>query len=208
MKRGPKPIDMTGEVYDRLTVISYQGSGRWVCECECGTTKPVSGVDLRRGRIRSCGCLWREKLEAGTRPTVHGLAGTPEYNTWQSMHRRCQDSERLEYQYYGARGIKVCDRWSSIEAFIEDMGPRPAGYTLDRIDPTGNYEPSNCRWADNDTQQNNKRASRRLTIGGRTQSLTQWAREVGISDQGLAARLHRGMTPEQAISTPLFGKGH
>jgi hypothetical protein len=127
----------------------------------------------------------------------------PLYYVWTKMKARCKNPTDHKWEHYGARGIKVCDRWiSSFEAFVEDMGERPEGTTLDRIEVNGDYEPGNCRWASYEEQANNKRNTVNLTYQGRTQSLTQWAREIGISKASLQNRFERGWSVEKALSTP------
>jgi len=105
------------------------------------------------------------------------------------MRRRCLDKNFKDYPNYGGRGIEVCERWNSFENFLADMGKRPPGMTLDRIDNDGDYEPGNCRWASHRTQMNNTRKNRFLTYGGKTASLSDWARHVGITPTCLSMRL-------------------
>jgi hypothetical protein len=134
------------------------------CECSCGNKTIVRLGNLRFGTVKSCGCL-QQRRSSETMSKIllkHGRnkrgKKMPEYISWQAMKRRCYNEKNDNYRYYGGRGIKVCDNWiNSFTNFFEDMGERPKGYTLDRIDPYGNYEPSNCRWATYKQQSNNQR---------------------------------------------------
>lgn len=201
-KRGPKPANLEGRVFGRLTAKSYDGRQRWVCECECGNVKIAPAPDLKRGRIRSCGCLHREIVKSGDCRRTHGGTGTPEYRSWTSMLRRCSDPKAVGYHRYGGRGIKVCERWQKFENFLEDMGSRPEGTTLDRYpDQDGNYEPSNCRWATYSEQAENMSTTVLITANGKCQSVSAWARELGVSSRAIHYRLSR-MTPEEAINRP------
>jgi len=120
------------------------------------------------------------------------------------MKSRCYTKSNIGYPYYGGRGITVCDRWlHSFENFLSDMGERPGPeYSLDRINPNGNYRPDNCRWATRETQDNNRRANRFLTWNGKTQTIAQWAKETGISKGTILNRLNWGWPIEDALSWP------
>lgn len=134
-----------------------------LCRCNCGTEKIVSVSNVKRGRSKSCGCLRGVNLKgadhsgANNASYRHGMAGTPTYTSWYAMRSRCNSVTDERYPDYGGRGIKVSDRWNSFSNFLEDMGLRPEGTTLDRIDVDGNYEPGNCRWATPLEQAQNKR---------------------------------------------------
>ena len=128
---------------------------------------------------------------------------TPEYKSWQSAKDRCFNPGATKYPRYGAIGITMCQRWAdSFEAFLEDMGPRPAGTTLERENNKGNYEPGNCRWATARDQAINRCSTRMLTINGKTQCVADWAREVHLRPARILARLYAGWTPEKAVLTP------
>lgn len=135
----------------------------------------------------------------------HGLTDTPIHRSWMSMHQRCRNSNDRAFKNYGGRGIVVCERWASFEAFLEDLGPKPEGYELEREDVNGNYEPGNCRWATIKEQANNRRTSRFITYDGRTQTIAQWADELGLKMHTLYRRVViRQMPLEQAMQPALL----
>lgn len=163
-----KNNDLTGKTFNRLTVLclsdlpsSRTNPRKWICRCVCGANTLAGTRELKSGRKKSCGCLLRESSRERMRKmkTKHGACGEKLYNVWRSMKSRCHRETDLDYCYYGARGIAVCDRWrESYSAFKEDVGSgwKP-GLTLDRIDNDGNYEPGNVKWSTMTEQALNRR---------------------------------------------------
>jgi hypothetical protein len=140
-----------------------------MCQCDCGNQKVIRAGDLKRGSARSCGCLSAELAKdrmLARKKHGHsvGFKQSPTYGTWCAMTQRCSNKNSTAYKYYGGRGIAVCDRWSLFENFLFDMGNRPEGKTLDRIDPNGDYELENCRWATWAQQVSNKRNSKTKSV--------------------------------------------
>jgi len=147
-----------GRLFVKEFAYSKNNRGYWVCECECGNFKTVCDSELLRGNVKSCGCYRKDRL------TVHGhnrldSGPSPTHNSWRGMRERCDDPNNINYPRYGALGVTVFPQWALFENFLSDMGERPAGKTLDRINPFGNYEPSNCRWTTYKEQSANKRAN-------------------------------------------------
>lgn len=133
-------------------------------------------------------------------PLTHRKTFTPEYASWKAMRNRCNYKGNKSYSYYGGRGITVCERWDSFVNFLADMGSKPEGYTLDRIDVNGNYEPSNCRWASKSQQLRNTSRAKVATLNGKTQSIHDWVKELGLKYTTVKTRIwNLGWTPEQAL---------
>ena len=189
-----KLIELTGKKFGRWTVVSEAGRGKrravtWLCRCECGTQKVISGNNLRSGNTKSCGCLSQEL--SSRRNRTHGMYGTPVYKVWIRMRNRCNNPNNTAYKDYGGRGIKVCTRWDSFETFYADMGERPKGLTIERIDNNGSYEPTNCKWATTTEQHRNTRTNRMIKYGGESKCVSAWAEELGIKYSILYGRLNR-----------------
>lgn len=153
-------IDLTGRKFGRLTVIRRVGKRKggdikWACECQCGQNIIVSANHLKDGHTKSCGCLRHEI--SSIRMTKHGMSKTLTYRTWASMKSRCQNPNEPRYKDYGGRGISVCDRWLKFENFLEDMGEKPRGLTLDRKNNDRGYCKENCKWSSKQEQARNRR---------------------------------------------------
>lgn len=157
----PNPVS-AGTRFGRWTVTENSGPGERTvpCRCDCGTRKRATITNLRSGKSQSCGCIRREMVTEHN--TSHGQSGTSEYWIWKAMIQRCTNPNDQRWADYGGRGITICQRWrESFEAFYADMGPRPVGLTLERVDNDAGYSPGNCKWATRAEQARNKRPSRR-----------------------------------------------
>lgn len=180
----PKRIypDITGQTFDKLTAVSiYKAHKRkaplWILSCTCGGGIILSQSTLRSRKTQNCGC---SALPINGSPT-HGMSRAREYYIWNNMRERCAKPNNLHYARYGGRGIKVCDRWSNFANFITDMGRAPDGYSIDRLDNDGNYEPSNCKWIPIADQAKNKSTNRFIEFEGKRLHLAGWARELNTS---------------------------
>lgn len=196
--------DLTGERFGRLLVLQRDGCNKhgqvkWWCECDCGTQKHILGMCLSRGETQSCGCLHKE-ITAKVNLS-HGMSGTGIYAIWRSMMDRCHLPTSQSFARYGARGISVCQRWQSFENFYADMGNKPAGKSLERIDVNGDYCPENVVWADAKTQANNRRSNVVLEHNGKKQTMQQWCDELDLKIGTVWARLNvYGYSVEKALT--------
>lgn len=195
MKLHHNARDITGQRFGKLTALrpvqSHRGKLRWLFLCDCGRHHEAVGTSVTSGDVVSCGC-YRSRL--GGRPNRKA------YHSWYNMHQRCSNPQDKSFQHYGERGIRVCDRWRSFSAFLEDMGRPSKGESLDRIDVDGDYEPSNCRWATPGTQANNKTNNRVIIFRAQSLTLAQWAERLGLTVSCLWRRLHSGMPIERALT--------
>ena len=209
-RRGNGFDNLTGRKYGRLTVLglSEKRSGRksyWVCECECGKQKLVRSDSLKCGQVQSCGCLRDEKGFVNLDRTTHGDTPTGAHarlwQTWQGIKQRTTNQNDKSYPRYGGRGIKMCPEWrDSYIAFRE--WALENGYsddlTIDRIDVNGDYEPSNCRWATQKEQSNNRRSNVLIEWDDKTLNIEQWSEATGIPYKVLHDRYRRyGLRPPE-----------
>lgn len=199
-----RAAELPQKTFGRLTVVGREGLiGRhaaWQCRCSCGVLTVVKGTRLRSGNVVSCGCEYRER--PNYRGRTHGMTQTPTYKTWCAMRRRCHDQAATNFDRYGARGVTVCERWEAFENFLADMGERPVGMSLDRIDNARGYEPRNCRWATPTQQARNTRNNRMLSHAGETLCMADWAERTGLPYSVIASRVEHGWSDGRALTTP------
>lgn len=207
-RRSNRFKDITDQTFTRLTARNLHGKRGsqmlWDCDCSCGGKAVVTTSHLLNGHTQSCGCLQRERT--GISHTKHGMRHTRIWNAWSNMKNRCENPKNWNYYKYGARGIKVCERWQSFENFYTDMGDPPSPkHSLDRYpEQNGNYEPGNVRWATAKMQTNNLRSNRLLTYNGETHTMQGWCDKLGIGQGTLSTRLNRlKWSVERALSEPV-----
>jgi hypothetical protein len=203
---------LTGQRIGRLIVQERsendgQNRAQWLCLCDCGNAKVVKSASLVRLETRSCGCLGRETrkvngdLVGQRRDHAFSRRRMPSLRrTWEAMLARCTDPTNKGFANYGGRGITVCKEWlESFAQFAIDVGRRTEGCSLERKDNDGNYCKDNCTWATRTEQANNRRTNRRITVDGVTQTVAQWARQLGISCHVIHTRIYKGMDEIEAV---------
>ena len=200
--------DLTGRTFFRLTVIrpvTVNRRTKWECECSCGNTKIVDGLDLINGGVKGCGCWHKDAMaERSKKAKTYGYTHHRLYACYYRMRRRCENPADKSYKRYGGRGIKVCDEWKNdIMAFINwglENGYKE-GLSIDRIDNDGDYSPGNCRWADAMQQSNNRRTNRYVTYNGETHTYAEWSRITGIKQLTIRHRIENsGWSIEDALT--------
>lgn len=208
MKHPANFYDRSGLRYSNLLVLSYAGQttgkkSKWLCRCDCGVEKEVSGANLQAGNATSCGCFGKERRREQI--TTHGDSNSPEFRTWTAIQTRCHCKTSKDYENYGARGLVVCDRWrSSFSLFLEDMGRRPSPkHQIERVNNNLGYNPENCIWATVKAQANNRRSNHILEFSGKSMTVSQWAERLGIWKGTIRMRLKAGWSVEQALTTPV-----
>lgn len=222
----PKAIDMVGYKTGLVTVIERAGSSKgqttWLCQCACGKKFIQYGGPLRKGKIKSCGHLWKSRSERqkiaynSIAKEKHGGSADRLYFVWLSMRRRCDDPNSISFKNYGGRGITVCDEWNNdyatfrtwaLSSGYDENAPRGA-CTLDRIDPDGDYCPENCTWSNMREQSNNRRNSYNITWNGETHTAKEWEEITGIPRYNIYARYKKGWPIDEVFSQSLFSTRH
>lgn len=197
--------NIVGQRFGRLLVDSFSHTderrrAQWNCICDCGGKTVVAGISLRCNHTMSCGCLQDERQKYGA--ITHGYTNTPVWRAWRAMKHRCKGKNFDRYMNYAGRGISYCDRWKSFENFLADMGEPPLGFTLERIDVNGNYEPSNCKWITADAQYSNKTTTLFVNFHGEKYSFRDLVKASGIKHQTAYARYKTyGWTAERTFAS-------
>ena len=210
---------LIGQKSYHLTVVDVVKNGnqqKLKCKCDCGNEVIYNPNVFVNGTVKSCGCYKIKKLNDYNKTHTHipwnknnNMGKHPLHGTWSQMIARCEHPQNTMYKHYGARGISVCEEWHDFWKFVEwsdSIGGRPDGYTLDRINVDGNYEPSNCRWTDGKTQSRNTSRSIHVTYNGKTQVLKDWSIELGIPYKTLSYRYKKGFPLDDVFSKEKFTK--
>jgi len=210
-KRANNFIDITGQKFGRLTVVEFvevrKNKSYWKCKCDCGKEKITVNNSLKKGNTKSCGCISKEK-NSNLR---HGMGSTRFYRIHQSIKTRCLNSNTQHYEYYGGRGVKVCDEWLEFKGFQEMYSSYlehikihgEKNTTIERIDVNGNYCKENCRWATMKEQGRNKRSNVYIIYKGELKTKGEWLEKLNLNRSLINKRLQMGWTIEKAFETPI-----
>jgi hypothetical protein len=184
-------INMVGMMFGKLHIVSEvkkrnkNGHITYNCLCLCGNKKEILGASIRSGATTSCGCSQKESA------TTHGMDGTPTYRVWISMKGRCSNESHKQYSEWGGRGISICKRWQSFDNFFFDMGVKPKGLSIDRVDNNKGYDKSNCRWATPKQQAQNRRVTILVFHKGKSMFIDEFSKCIGLSESGARKRVYR-----------------
>lgn len=195
--------DFTNQKFGRLTAVApikkpWSSKYYWRCKCDCGREVEVLGSNLSCGNTTSCGCYGRGRL--GEISMRHGMSKSRIFKIWAGIRKRCNNPKMKSYDRYGGRGIKVCPQWDAFIGFYNDMRHGYADHlTLERINPDGDYEPNNCRWATMKEQARNKRNTKLIECGGEARTAAEWEEITGANRTTIGWRLKRGWTSREAI---------
>lgn len=204
-----KPLDLTGKRFGQLVALRRienapgYGQARWLFLCDCGNETAQFGYSVVHQKVVSCGC-WRKAAFTNLK---HGKTRSREFNSWTAMRQRCLNHSCQEFENYGGRGITICDEWSDFQRFLNDMGPRPDGLSLERIRNNEGYHPGNCRWATREDQVRNRRTTVFYEHAGNRQSLQAWAEAIGVPYGTLWHRYKVGKRGTELLSPVTRGGG-
>jgi hypothetical protein len=205
-----KRIDLTGQRFGRLLVLNEFDRKscqiRWMCKCDCGNKTVVFGSNLKKEKhSNSCGCLGKEillKISKDGHTRTHGLTNSKSYRSWRAMKDRCSNKKHPAYQRYS--NIKIDEKWLIFQNFYDDMGDRPIGKTLDRIDNLKGYYKENCRWATYKEQGMNRCDNRILEFNGKSMTIMEWSEKLKINYSTLSMRINNSKwSVEKALTTPV-----
>jgi hypothetical protein len=206
----PTPFhDKTGQSFGFWTVLEFAGRDKskktiWLCKCICGVQKKVVIGSLQKGRSKSCGC--KQYQMAAKKNTKHGMASTPTYKSWHAMIQRCEG--KGGHESYPERGIAICEQWYEFNNFLLDMGIRPKGKTLDRIDNTKGYSKENCRWATSVEQINNRSNTVFVIVNDERLALSDACKKYNVGISCARHRLKKGMSYNDTFTKPNHWRHH
>jgi hypothetical protein len=195
--------DITNQRFGRLLVLTksnkkmMSGHYLWECLCDCGNRHFAKADHLRAGGVRSCGCLHKEELTKAM--TKHGFSGQPIHNNWMGMIDRCTNPNSHAWKNYGGRGINVSPEWMDFETFYRDMGEKPKGTSLDRVDVNGNYSKENCKWSTFKAQARNTRRNLIIEFNGEIHVLAEWCEVLGLNYMKTYHKLKKGLSLELVL---------
>lgn len=203
------PLDLVGQHIGSFVVLEKVSRGRgknvlWKVRCKCSNEKYLEYGHIKSGSTKSCGC--QQRTLQSLAKVKHGKTFSREYRVWLGMKNRCKDHDNPDFGRYGARGIRVCERWMDFRNFYEDMGDCPPEMTLDRKDNNLGYSKENCRWATGSEQSRNRRSNRILTFRRESLPMIAWSERYRLPRYLLGARLKRGWSLEEALLTPVGGQ--
>jgi len=191
-----RPNQLVGIRFNRLTVVADGGRDAkknvlWLCVCDCGGKALAPAYDLKAGKVKSCGCLSKEGNHRTHGHARKGKKRNPTYSLWATMIQRCTNPNDRSWAAYGGRGIEVCKSWLTFEGFYADMGDKPKGLTLERINVDKGYNRKNCVWATQHAQARNKRSNVWVTIDGESKILSDWVEYIGVTKPAIYYRKHK-----------------